>query len=386
MKQQNKIEWQEVELKNLGLLIMGQSPKGNSYNDQKKGVALLNGAADFKNNKIVPKQFTTKPTKLAKEGDLLFCIRATIGKSIISDGEYCLGRGVAGFRAKKESLNSKFLLKILDKKLNELVLQGSTIRGVRGKDIESIKISLPFKNDIPDLKEQERIVSILEKAETLKQKGKKTEDLLDEYLKSIFYEMFYNKGFESKPIKELCEVISGSTPSTSKEEYWNGNIDWITPAELKDGDNYYYSNSERKITKKGLQAISGRLFPRETVMLTTRAPIGKVAIAGKQLCTNQGFKNMICKKELNPVYLYFWFLLNKEYLNSLGVGATFKEISKKIVEAIKIPFPPLPLQQKFAKIVEHVERLKENIKKPKQNSEKLFNSLMSKAFRGELVK
>ena len=119
-------------------------------------------------------------------------------------------------------------------------------------------------------------------------------------------------------------------------------------------------------------------------MLTTRAPIGKVAIAGKQLCTNQGFKNMVCKNELNSVYLYFWLLSNKEYLNSLGVGATFKEISKKIVENLKIPLPPLPLQQKFASIVEQVEKMKEEIKKTQKNAEDLFNSLMQKAFRGEL--
>ena len=93
---------------------------------------------------------------------------------------------------------------------------------------------------------------------------------------------------------------------------------------------------------------------------------------------------MVCKKELNPVYLYFWFLLNKGYLNSLGVGATFKEISKRIVENIKIPLPPLSLQQKFASIVEQVEKMKENVLITKQNSEELFKSLMTKAFRGEL--
>lgn len=121
-------------------------------------------------------------------------------------------------------------------------------------------------------------------------------------------------------------------------------------------------------------------------MLTTRAPIGKVAIAGKEMCTNQGFKNMICKQELNPFYLYCWLLFNKNYLNSLGVGATFKEISKKIVESIKIPLPPLPLQQKFAKIVEHVEKLKEKQQKSKEEIDNMFNVLMQKAFKGELMK
>lgn len=245
------------------------------------------------------------------------------------------------------------------------------------------KILLPLSGGKPFLKEQERIVSILEKAEKQKEKSKQAEELLDEYLKSVFNEMFYNGKFEKVKLKELCAVISGSTPSTTKEEYWNGNIDWITPAELIDGDNYYYYESQRKITPQGLDSAS-TLFPKDTVMLTTRAPIGKVAIAGKEMCTNQGFKNMICKDELNPIYLYFWLLFHKDYLNSLGVGATFKEISKKIVENIKIPLPPFPLQQKFASIVGQVEKMKESVKKAQRNSEELFNSLMQKAFKGEL--
>ena len=171
----------------------------------------------------------------------------------------------------------------------------------------------------------------------------------------------------------------------TKEEYWNGDIDWVTPAELEDGDNYYYYESKRKITKKGLDS-SSNLFPKDTVMLTTRAPIGKVAIAGKEMCTNQGFKNMICKKEINPVYLYCWLLFNKKYLNSLGVGATFKEISKKMIENLQIPLPPLPLQQKFASIVEHVEKLKEKQAESRQEINQLFDSLMQKAFKGELVR
>ncbi|MBI2629859.1 restriction endonuclease subunit S [Candidatus Pacearchaeota archaeon] len=121
-------------------------------------------------------------------------------------------------------------------------------------------------------------------------------------------------------------------------------------------------------------------------MLTSRAPIGKVAIAGKEMCTNQGFKNMICKNEINRVYLYCWLLFNKDYLNSLGVGATFKEISKKIVENIEIPLPPLPLQQKFASIVEQIEKLKEKQKKSREEINIMFDSLMQKAFNGGLIR
>jgi len=172
-------------------------------------------------------------------------------------------------------------------------------------------------------------------------------------------------------LSEICKIVSGSTPNTSKEEYWkNGDICWITPAEINDGNNGYYYETKKKITKKGLESASINIFPRGTVMLTSRAPIGKVAIAGKDMCSNQGFKNFICDTDkLNPEYLYFWLRLKKGYLNSIGHGATFKEISKSMVSKIKIilPFlngkPNLKEQERIVRILEKAEKMKEGGKK-----------------------
>lgn len=409
MKQQtqiNKIEWREVEL---GELVSKEInyPIGDGDHGQIKPSMYKNQGIPYIRvgdmvadriclDKIVYISEKVHNDNLKSEllpGDVLIAkTGATIGKVAVvpkSIQKANTTSSVGKITPDKNKILPEYLLYFIKTrefiKQMWLVSNKSAQPGFNIVNLKKFKIPLPFSEGKPDLKEQKRIVSILEKAETLKQKGKIAENLFDEYLKSVFWEMFDNRRFEKTPIWKLCDVISGSTPSTSKEEYWNGNIDWVTPAELIDGDNYYYYESKRKITEKGLQAISGRLFSKETVMLTTRAPIGKVAIAGKEMCTNQGFKNMICKDELNPIYLYFWLLSNKDYLNSLGVGATFKEISKKIVEQIKIPLPPLPLQQKFARIVEQVEKMKENVKKTQKNSEELFNSLMQKAFRGMLI-
>ena len=137
---------------------------------------------------------------------------------------------------------------------------------------------------------------------------------------------------------DVCEVVSGSTPKTTIPEYWDGDIDWITPAELSD-DSYIINDSVRKITDLGVQNTGLKSFPKGTVILSSRAPIGKVAIAGKPMYCNQGFKNLICGEAIIPEYLYWFLKGNTEYLNSLGRGATFKEISKKIVENIEIALP-----------------------------------------------
>ena len=152
---------------------------------------------------------------------------------------------------------------------------------------------------------------------------------------------------EKVKLKDICSIISGTTPKTSIEEYWDGDIDWITPAELTE-DSYIIKESIRKITELAVQKCSLKSFPKGTVILSSRAPIGKVAIAGKEMYCNQGFKNLICSDRVSSFYLY-WFLKGKtEYLNSLGRGATFKEISKGIVENIEIPLPSLDVQAEIS--------------------------------------
>lgn len=144
-------------------------------------------------------------------------------------------------------------------------------------------------------------------------------------------------------IKEICRIVSGTTPKTNKEEFWNGNISWITPAEIKDNSFYIYS-TERTITQEGKDKNNLFLMPKGTVLLSSRAPIGKVAIAGIDMCCNQGFKNLICSNRINNEFLYYFFKSKTEFLNSLGRGATFKELSKSIVENINISLPSLQEQ------------------------------------------
>lgn len=152
---------------------------------------------------------------------------------------------------------------------------------------------------------------------------------------------------------DVCTIVSGTTPKTSVSEYWDGNINWITPAELNE-DTVVINESKRKITKAGVNSCGLSPFPAGTVILSSRAPIGKTAIAGTEMYCNQGFKNLICSDKIHNKYL-FWFLRSKtEMLNSLGRGATFKEISKSIVENIEIPLPDLPTQQRIADTLDKV--------------------------------
>ena len=181
--------------------------------------------------------------------------------------------------------------------------------------------------------------------------------------KSEFVEMFGEIDISPQrndwtELKDITTIYTGTTPSTTDEENWNGDILWITPAEMT-SESFYIYDTERKITEKGQKSKNLSLMPANTVLLSTRAPIGKVGIAGSPMTCNQGFKNFYCKEDvLNPVYLYFLFKLNTEYLNSKGTGTTFKELSKSAAEKIKVPIPPLDLQNQFAAFVQQIDKSK----------------------------
>ena len=171
----------------------------------------------------------------------------------------------------------------------------------------------------------------------------------------------------SVTLGDICEIVSGSTPKTNIEEYWDGDIKWITPAELND-ETYIITDSVRKITELGVKKTGLTPFPKGTVILSSRAPIGKVAIAGCEMYCNQGFKNLICSEKIDNRYLYWFLKGNTELLQSLGRGATFKEISKTIVANIEINIPDKSVQ---TQIVDNLEKTSQIIRLRKQELSKL---------------
>lgn len=150
---------------------------------------------------------------------------------------------------------------------------------------------------------------------------------------------------------DVCEVIGGGTPSTKNDDFWNGDIPWLTPKDLSGYNNRYISRGERNITQLGLQNSSARMLPKGTVLLTSRAPIGYVAIAQNEICTNQGFKSIILKKGYYPEFFYYLLKNNIDYIVNMGSGSTFAEISGTQVKNLEFSIPPLDVQKKIAGVL-----------------------------------
>ncbi len=158
---------------------------------------------------------------------------------------------------------------------------------------------------------------------------------------------------------EVCDVVSGATPKTGNSKFWDGDVPWVTPKDLSGIVHKLISDSQRKITHAGLKNCSARMLPSQSVLFSSRAPIGLVAINSIPVCTNQGFKSFVPHDgRIFADYLYWWLLVHRDRLQRLGRGATFKEVSKKIVEAIQIPLPPLAEQKRIAAILDAADALR----------------------------
>lgn len=138
-------------------------------------------------------------------------------------------------------------------------------------------------------------------------------------------------------IVDLGEVVGGATPSTKKpENYENGDISWITPKDLSTFNRRFILRGERNITEIGLNSCSTRILPPNTVLFSSRAPIGYVAIAAKEMCTNQGFKSVIPNPNTDYMFLYYLLKFNKDNIENMGSGTTFKEVSGNTMKSIKV--------------------------------------------------
>ena len=187
--------------------------------------------------------------------------------------------------------------------------------------------------------------------------------------------------FKDYKIEEIGEVYSGGTPKTSINEYWEGEIGWITPKDLSNYDNIFISHGERNITQKGLDNSSAKLVPKNTVLMTSRAPIGYLAIAENELSTNQGFKSLYCDEDICYYkYFYYWLKLNIGYIINNSNGSTFKEISGSTFKNLTISLPSLEYQKKISSILWNIDEKIENLKKINHNLEEFIKSIFKYYF------
>lgn len=185
-------------------------------------------------------------------------------------------------------------------------------------------------------------------------------------------------GWEVKALGDVCEVVNGGTPKSAVSEYWGGEVQWLTPKDMGKLEGDYVSETPRKITVLGLAKCSARLVPSASLIMSTRAPIGHLAINEKPMAFNQGCRGLVPSKNVDLKYLFYWMSANVTALNELGTGATFKELSGGALKGFKIPLPPLEEQKRIVAVLdaafEGLIRARTHIETNLHNAQELFES------------
>lgn len=238
-----------------------------------------------------------------------------------------------------------------------------------------------YEFDLPPIQKQRQLADLLWAANDLKEAYRKAIAATDEMLKAKFREMFGDDRIggvtnNARRISAVATIVLGSTPKSDVSAYWNGGCKWVTPAELGDST-IELLETERHISKEGASSANLELLPVDTVLLSTRAPIGKTAIVKKPMYCNQGFKAFVCSDSINPYYLLYVLRLNKEYLQEIGTGSTFRELSKRTVENLMIPVPEKDKQDDFVKVLHISEATKASLKKSIADLDQVMKGLIN---------
>jgi len=194
-------------------------------------------------------------------------------------------------------------------------------------------------------------------------------------------------GWQRRLLGDVCEVVNGGTPKTGVDEYWGGRHLWITPAEMGKRISPYVDDTERKISDLGLRDSSARMLPPNSVILSSRAPIGHLVINTREMSTNQGCKGLIPGKDLQHKFLYYYLTSIVDLLNSLGTGATFKELSGSKLKEIPVPIAPPREQMRIVRILDEafdgIVNAKGNAERNLRNARALFESHLQSVINSE---
>jgi type I restriction enzyme S subunit len=378
------------------IVIMGQSPPGESYNKKGIGIPLLNGPTEFGPEHPIEQQWTTRPTKLCKRGDILFCVRgATAGRLNVADKEYCLGRGVAAIRAIAGKFDERFLLHVLRSGYAKFQARGvgSTFINISSEELSNFEVPLvPFS-------EQRRIAAILDQAEALQAKRGHALAKLDTFIQSLFLDLFGDpvanqKGWKRMPFSELLTGIdSGWSPTCLDRpvvgDEWGvlklGAVTWCE-----------YNPAENKALPPNMEPDPSLEVKTDDLLFTRKNTYELVAACALVWETPPRLlmSDLIFRLRLRPDAPVNSCFLHQLLINPTkrreiqklagGSAGSMPNISKGRLQAALIEVPPLPLQREFAAQVSAVERLKASQRASLAKLDALFASLQHRAFRGEL--
>jgi type I restriction enzyme S subunit len=396
-------EWMIKPLSESAEIIPGNSPPSSTYNGDGNGLPFFQGNSNFGHFHPEVDTWCSEPRKEAQPNDVLISIRAPVGDLNIANTRSCIGRGLAAIRPK--SLNGLYLHYNLGKRkiwLSRLAT-GSTFKAINKSDLQLLDIP------VPPLSEQRKIATVLY---TVDQAIEKTEEVVKQAnrLKRACTHEFYSQGYydhqewqqvdmqdayvmtrtdelpamwDIEKSGNISEVKTGHTPSTSVDEYWDGDISWVDIHDLTQLEGTVIHTTDDSITEEGLNNSGAKLLPEGTLVLCRTGAIGETAILGKEMATDQDQVTFECdESRVLPRYLMYLFEYATPQLERLSAGSTHNKVQLHFFSDLEIPLPEIDEQRKIVEILESVNDVSQANKKQLDNLKQIKRGLMQDLLSG----
>jgi len=366
------------EIKTIGEVcdvIAGQSPPSSTYNFEGRGLPFFQGKADFGTLYPTARVWCDEPSKIALSNDILISVRAPVGPTNLCPYEACIGRGLSAIRT-KNGTHFKYVLYFLRFIEPQLSTQGrgSTFSAITQSEIRNLEIPLP------PLPIQKQIAAILEKVDAAREKRRQANQLTEQFLQSVFLEMFGDpvtnpKGWKVSKLSELGSLERGRSKHRPRNAPFllGGPYPLVQTGEIANSSGYIAEYTQT-YSERGLK--QSKMWPRGTLCITIAANIAKTAILTFDACFPDSVVGFIPNDRVRTEYIQQWFSFVQKHLEESAPMVAQKNINLEILRKLDVPVPPIGEQQRFAALVEKVETLRAKQRESEKELEDLFNSLI----------
>ncbi len=355
-----------------------------------RALNLKNGALVLDDIQRISKEVSeTLPRSQLHKNDIVLSYTGTLGEcaQIREDGKYHLAPNVCKITPNDSVVNPNFLFQYIRcEKFKQTLINyahGSTQPTIPMSTIRDIPVDIP-----DDLEKQGKIAAILSILDEKIAINRAINDNLEQQAQALFQELFITNtdpSWETGTISNLGTVIGGSTPSKARPEYYTKNgIAWITPKDLSINRSKFITHGESDITELGLKNSSATVMPEGTVLFSSRAPIGYIAIAAGNITTNQGFKSVVPNAEIGTAYVYYYLKQNLSMIERLASGSTFKEVSGGTMKSVPAIVPDSKTIQEFNNFCLPIFEQQKVLETQNRTLAGLRDSLLPKLMSGEL--
>jgi type I restriction enzyme S subunit len=294
-----------------------------------------------------------------------------------------------------KSNHPRFVAYLLQNVLRNYQSEKAAVPGVNRNVLHELNVRST------DRTTQEAIVDTLSAYDSLIENNLRRMKLLEESARLLYREWFVRlrfpghehtriingvpEGWERKKMRDICESIGGGTPSTSKAEFWEGDITWITPTDITRNNCLALLDSEKKITESGLKNSSAKLLPPETILMTSRATLGFFGLIDREVCTNQGFISIVPHEDHLRMYLLHNLISRREEIIGKAGGTTYKEVNKSTFREMEIILPPKSLLEQFHGFAYDTLKQTRILKKQMEKLKTARDLLLPKLMSGEIA-